>query len=69
MNGKSEDYYVEELESLFDKAINLRLRADVPSGLYLSGGLDSSMITMKVNQLAPKVKKEAFSIDFIILTF
>lgn len=65
MNGKSEAYYLEELESLFDKAINLRLRADVPSGLYLSGGLDSSMITMRVNQLAPKLRKEAFSIDFI----
>jgi asparagine synthase (glutamine-hydrolysing) len=65
LNGKSEDNYIDELEELFDKAINLRLRADVPSGLYLSGGLDSSMITMKVNQLVPGVSKEAFSIDFI----
>lgn len=64
LNGKSEDYFVDELEKLFEKSINLRLRADVPSGLYLSGGLDSSMITMKVNQMHSNANKEAFSIDF-----
>ncbi|MCX2492858.1 asparagine synthase (glutamine-hydrolyzing) [Pedobacter sp. PF22-3] len=65
MNGKAESWYVDQLEQLFDKAIQLRLRADVPSGLYLSGGLDSSMIAMKMKQLAPEVTKDAFSIDFI----
>lgn len=65
MNGKPEEYYVDRLEELFDASINFRLRADVPSGLYLSGGLDSSMIAMKVNQLVPGIRKEAFSIDFI----
>lgn len=64
MNGKGEDYYIDKLEELFEQSIKLRLRADVPSGLYLSGGLDSSMITMKVNQLNKEVRKEAFSIDF-----
>lgn len=62
-NG-SENYYADKLEKLFEQSIRLRLRADVPSGVYLSGGLDSSMISMKVNQLQPDVKKEAFSIDF-----
>jgi asparagine synthase (glutamine-hydrolysing) len=65
MNGKPEDYYVNKLEGLFDNAINFRLRADVPTGLYLSGGLDSSMIAMKVAQLVPGIRKEAFSIDFV----
>ena len=65
MNGKSEEYYIAQLEELFDASINLRLRADVPSGLYLSGGLDSSMIAMKVSRLVPGIRKEAFSIDFI----
>ena len=64
LNGKSENFYVERLEELFERSITLRLRSDVPSGLYLSGGLDSSMIAMKVNQLNKNVKKEAFSIDF-----
>lgn len=65
LNGKGEDYYRNRLEELFEKSIKLRLRTDVPYGLYLSGGLDSSMIAMKVNQLNPGVSNEAFSIDFV----
>lgn len=65
MNGRPESYYVDKLEGLFEDSIKLRLRSDVPSGLYLSGGLDSSMITMKVRQLDTATTKQAFSIDFI----
>lgn len=74
MNGKSEKEYIDELEGKFEDAIRLRLRSDVPTGFYLSGGLDSSMIAMKISKLLEKneeVKssafspKEAFSIDFI----
>ena len=65
LNGKTEAYYIQKLEETFETAIRLRLRSDVPFGLYLSGGLDSSMITMKVNQFTPDIRKEAFSIDFV----
>ncbi len=64
MNGKPESDYVDELEKLFEESINLRLRADVPLGLYLSGGLDSSMIAMKISKMHPGAEKDAFSIDF-----
>jgi asparagine synthase (glutamine-hydrolysing) len=33
--------YVEEFSAVFDEAVRLRMRADVPVGCYLSGGLDS----------------------------
>jgi asparagine synthase (glutamine-hydrolysing) len=63
--GRTESDFIDELEALFEESIKLRLRTDVPYGLYLSGGLDSSMIAMKVNQINPGIRKEAFSIDFI----
>ncbi|MEQ8477442.1 asparagine synthase (glutamine-hydrolyzing) [Fulvivirga sp.] len=63
--SKEEKLYTGKLEELLDRSINLRLRADVPSGLYLSGGLDSSIIATKVKQLRPDGQKEAFSIDFV----
>jgi asparagine synthase (glutamine-hydrolysing) len=65
MNGHTEDYYVDKLEELFEESIRLRLRSDVPYGFYLSGGLDSSAIAMKVSRLCPGQAKELFSIDFV----
>lgn len=65
LNGKSESYYANKLEELLDASIKLRLRSDVPLGFYLSGGLDSSIIAMKMNQFLPEKRNEAFSIDFV----
>jgi len=40
----TEEEYIEKLRYKLNEAIQLRLRADVPVGCYLSGGLDSSTI-------------------------
>ena len=44
-NDKGEEYYVENVKSLLKQAISRRLVADVPIGFYVSGGLDSSMVS------------------------
>jgi asparagine synthase (glutamine-hydrolysing) len=37
-------YFEEKLQALLPESVNLHLRADVPVGTYLSGGLDSSSV-------------------------
>jgi asparagine synthase (glutamine-hydrolysing) len=55
--------YVDEFRQMFDEAVRLRLRADVPVGCYLSGGIDScAVLSSAARQLNGPIR--AFTLTF-----
>jgi asparagine synthase (glutamine-hydrolysing) len=61
---QGEVFYLERLEELLTQSVKLRLRSDVPVGFYISGGLDSSLVSAIATALTPGVRRFSFSIDF-----
>jgi len=60
----SADEATEEFHLRFKNAVKLRLRSDVPVGVCLSGGLDSSAILCQAKELAPETQFQTFSACF-----
>ena len=59
---RSEEELAEELESLLTESFKLRLVSDVPVGMFLSGGIDSTTVSALLSKEGIKLK--TFTIGF-----
>jgi asparagine synthase (glutamine-hydrolysing) len=64
LSARSQQDVAEELAGLLQDATRIRLRADVPVGAYLSGGLDSAIITALIQQCGSAGHLRTFSVAF-----
>jgi len=62
-SARGENYYVEQYRDLLEQAVNSHLMSDVPLGVFLSGGVDSSAVAALMTKLrcAPV---ETFSVGY-----
>lgn len=59
---RTETQYIEELREILDRAVRSRLVADVPVGLFISGGLDSGIVAALAARASQQL--ECFTIGF-----
>ena len=58
----NEDQYLEKIESSVTNSVKRQMMSDVPLGSLLSGGVDSSWVSVVANKLAPGIK--TFTVGF-----
>ena len=62
--ARDPDYYCERIETLLREAVSRRLMSDVPLGVFLSGGIDSSLVVYFMSRILPPEQIKTFSIGF-----
>lgn len=56
------DDALEHLDELMTRSLNMHMRSDVPFGVFLSGGIDSSLITFYAKKILQGKELRSFSI-------
>jgi len=63
-DDKPQSYYVETYRDMLEQAVNSHLMSDVPLGVFLSGGVDSSAVAALMTKIR-KSPVETFSVGYI----
>jgi asparagine synthase (glutamine-hydrolysing) len=58
-----ENYYAERLKNILKESVRMRLMSEVPLGVFLSGGLDSSSIVAIMSSISNNVKTISASFE------
>jgi asparagine synthase (glutamine-hydrolysing) len=62
-DGRPRNYYVQTYQELLEKSVKSHLMSDVPLGVFLSGGIDSSLVAALMTKLT-KTPVETFSVGY-----
>jgi asparagine synthase (glutamine-hydrolysing) len=61
--NKSESYYIHTYRDLLEEAVSSHLMSDVPLGVFLSGGIDSSVVAALMTKIR-RAPVETFSVGY-----
>src|SRR5579864_2951521 len=61
---QSPQYFLERFQELLEESVRMRLIAEVPLGVFLSGGLDSSAILALMSKVAGGDRVKTFSVGY-----
>jgi asparagine synthase (glutamine-hydrolysing) len=61
---RSPEYLLERFRELLDESVRMRLLSEVPLGVFLSGGLDSSAILATMSKYAGDSRVQTFSVGY-----
>ena len=63
LSAQDDGFYIERFAEMMDDAVRSHLMSDVPLGVFLSGGLDSSLIAAVAAKMLPK-RMQTFTVGF-----